>query len=155
MKDTVWTDFTSTAFWEPLIVISETASPSMWLFEPLTTTDFVPAGISTCALDSLTVKTPEASDLPESFDVSDLPESVDESVLVSVRGLLEASGADEAAGAEESPPETFAVWGAAGQGHGGDGQGSRGGKEGLQGHGVSLSYVDQLVKLNQSTRRRG
>ena len=41
------------------------------------------------------------------------------------------------------------------QGHGGDGQGSRGGKEGLQGHGVSLSYVDQLVKLNQSTRRRG
>jgi|GEM_PF-5178199 len=36
--------------------------------------------------------------------------------------------------------------GAAGQGHGGDGEGSRGGKEGLQGHGVSLSYVDQLVK---------
>ena len=39
-----------------------------------------------------------------------LAESVDASVLVSVRGLLEASGADEAAGAEESPPETLAVW---------------------------------------------
>ena len=37
--------------------------------------------------------------------------------------------------------------GAAGQGHGGDGQGGCGGKEGLQGHGVSLSHVDQLVKL--------
>ena len=98
MKDTFWTDLTSTAFWEPLTVISETASPSMWLFEPLTTTDFVPAGISTCALDSLTVKAPEASDLPESFDVSDLPESVDASVLVSVRGLFDASAVGAAAG---------------------------------------------------------
>lgn len=80
VKETLLADFTSTAFAEPLIVISETASPSMWLFEPLMTTVFVPAGISTCALDSLTVKAPEASDLPESFDVSDLPESVDESV---------------------------------------------------------------------------
>ena len=56
------------------------------------------------------MKAPEASDLPESFGASDLPESVDASVLVSVRGLLDASGADEAAGAEESPPETLAVW---------------------------------------------
>lgn len=36
--------------------------------------------------------------------------------------------------------------GAAGQGHGGDGQSGRSGKEGLEGHGVSLSYGDQLVK---------
>ena len=96
VKETLSADFTSTAFAEPLIVISETASPSMWLFEPLMTTVFVPAGISTCALDSSIVKAPEASDLPESFGASDLPESVDASVLVSVRGLLEASGVDEA-----------------------------------------------------------
>ena len=98
MKDTFWTDFTAMAFWEPLTVISETASPSMWLFEPLMTTVFVPAGISTCALDSSTVKVPEASDLSESFGASDLPESVEASVLVSVRGLAESSGAGEAVG---------------------------------------------------------
>ena len=110
MKDTFWTDFTAMAFAEPLTVISETASPSMWLFEPLMTTVLVPAGISTCVLDSSIVKVPAASDLPESLEVSDLPESLDASVLVSVLGLLEASGADEAAGAEESPPDTLAVW---------------------------------------------
>lgn len=83
MKDTFWTDFTAMAFAEPLTVISETASPSMWLFEPLMTTVLVPAGILTCVLDSSIVKVPAASDLPESLDAS---------VLVSVLGLLEASG---------------------------------------------------------------
>lgn len=98
VKETLLADFTSAAFAEPLIVISETALPSMRLFEPLMTTVFVPAGISTCALDSSTVKVPEASDLSESFGASDLPESVEASVLVSVRGLAEASGAGEAVG---------------------------------------------------------
>ena len=111
------------AFAEPLTVISETASPSMWLFEPLMTTVLVPAGISTCVLDSSIVKVPAASDLPESLEVSDLPESLDASVLVSVLGLLEASGADEA---------------------GGDGESGRSGKEGLQGHGVSFSLIGRI-----------
>ena len=89
VKEALLADFTSAAFAEPLIVISETALPSMWLFEPLMTTVFVPAGISMCALDSSTVKVPEASDLSESAEAS---------VLVSVRGLAEASGAGEAVG---------------------------------------------------------
>ena len=129
------------AFAEPLTVISETASPSMWLFEPLMTTVLVPAGISTCVLDSSIVKVPAASDLPESLEVSDLPESLEASVLVSVLGLLEASGADEAAGGGGVAAGHVGGLGAAGEGHGGDGESGRSGKEGLQVHGVSPSLI--------------
>ena len=123
MKETLLADFTSTAFAEPLIVISETASPSMWLFEPLMTTVFVPAGISTCALDSSIVKVPEASDFSAEPDLSEWswPE-------------WSVPSEEEEVGAEEFGQGLPA-------GLPGDGDGGRGGKEGLQGHGVSLSLI--------------
>ena len=130
-------------FAEPLTVISETASPSMWLFEPLMTTVLVPAGISTCVLDSSIVKVPAASDLPESLEVSDLPESLDASVLVSVRGFGSGRGlgSGRSCGGGGVAAGHVGGLGAAGEGHGGDGESGRSGKEGLQGHGVSLSLI--------------
>ena len=75
--------------------------------------------------------------------------------LARVLRLLEASGADEAAGAEESPPETFAVWEQPVRATVATARAAAAGRKDFRDMVSPFRMLISWSNVNQSTRRRG